>query len=291
MDFTVKKIPLQSSLGLLNCPVHTVRPFALMLAPVYVFMRRNSKFVAIKAPLDFFTPDEIDRFRPFQSFFFSPFVKTVVPYRDAGCRVRAILSWQPRGTADGLLAPSSYEISDAILRVLGTLWGNFELGKNSARRIEAAIEPFFASVLVNEICEFLPEELMKETRDQSIEAYDLAVFRSSLAVFLALHLGYCEWDFLNRLRTYVFYETASSACKLHWQPSFQVYSADQQELVDLAFSLMPNLNARLIQADWFRSNQMRASQKLASRLERIQSQLMDQKRAPSTIFGPEGIIL
>src|SRR4051794_31443428 len=95
MNFSHRKLPPAAAEKLRICPIRTIEPFALMLAPVYVFMRRNEKFVSVKAPLDFFTPEELEKLRPFQSFFMTEFVDTALPFRQAARRVRAVLSWDP----------------------------------------------------------------------------------------------------------------------------------------------------------------------------------------------------
>ena len=56
MDFSRKKLPPDAAEKMRNCPIHSVQPYALMIAPAYVYMKVNKKFVAVKAPLDFFTP-------------------------------------------------------------------------------------------------------------------------------------------------------------------------------------------------------------------------------------------
>jgi len=72
MDFRQRKLPKEAAINLRISPIASVKPYALMIAPVYVFMRVNEKFVSVKAPLDFFTPEELERLKSFESFFFQP---------------------------------------------------------------------------------------------------------------------------------------------------------------------------------------------------------------------------
>jgi len=44
MLFDEKRLQMESATQLIQCPIHTVEPFALMLAPVYVLMKLNQKF-------------------------------------------------------------------------------------------------------------------------------------------------------------------------------------------------------------------------------------------------------
>ena len=61
MDFRSKKLPPEAADQLRACPVESVKPYVAMPAPVYIYLRANAKFVSVKGPLDFFTPDELAR--------------------------------------------------------------------------------------------------------------------------------------------------------------------------------------------------------------------------------------
>src|SRR5687767_11667820 len=95
MEFTHRKLPAEAYKELRICKVATMAPFALMLAPVYVFMKLNKKFVSVKAPLDFFTPEELERLAPSVILFVPKFVDAVLPFRDAAHQVRALISLKP----------------------------------------------------------------------------------------------------------------------------------------------------------------------------------------------------
>jgi hypothetical protein len=194
MDFSKRKLPKEAAESMRICPIDTVKPYAMMLAPVYAYMKLNEKFVSVKAPLDFFTPGELDKLRTFEAFHLPAFVDTVLPFRSAARSVRALLSWSPELSVKGprkdlvALPPASYELSDAVLRIVGPLWSS-----------QAKVEPFFVAAFVNELCELLPAESLTTARDRSFDLYENAVLGSSWAVFLALHLGYVDLAFLNRL--------------------------------------------------------------------------------------------
>jgi hypothetical protein len=61
MEFSRKKLGQEAIRELRVCSIASVQPYALMLSPVYAYLPQNAKFVAIKAPLDFFTPEELAR--------------------------------------------------------------------------------------------------------------------------------------------------------------------------------------------------------------------------------------
>src|SRR5689334_8605019 len=105
MNFRPRKLPKEAAMNLRISPIVSVKPYSLMLAPVYVFMRLNEKFVSVKGPLDFFTPEELERLQPFESFFLPEFVDTALPFRQVARNVRALLSWQPTAQGADQLPP------------------------------------------------------------------------------------------------------------------------------------------------------------------------------------------
>jgi hypothetical protein len=272
MDFTRRKLPKEAATQLRKNPIASVKPYALMLAPVYVFMRINEKFVSVKAPLDFFTPQEIDRLKSFESFFLPEFVDIALPFREVARSVRGLITWAPQIKGEDQLPPAPYEISDSVLRLIGPLWGP-----------GAVIEPFFAAVFVNELCDLLPEDRLREARDRNVATFELAVLRSSWAVFLALHLGYCDFEFLNALRLRVF-DTTSAGATL---PSVG-RGSEVDELLEIVGQSLTESALAPVRGDIFSATATRASQKMVSRLERIRAKLIRADEPAATIYGAAG---
>lgn len=280
MEFTHKKLPPEAAETLRLCPIRSVAPFALMLAPVYVYMKMNQKFVCVKAPLDFFTSEELERLDPFQAFFIPEFVDSALPFREAARRVRSLLSWQPRQASEtednpyppAPLPPTPFELSDAVLRIIGPLWGD-----------GAVIEPFFVAIFANEICELLPGEMMRAARDSNVELFERAIFRSAWAVFLALHLGYCNLDLLNRLRFRVFEETLNEI-----SPRFPCSEID--ELIAIVAMSLETSQTRTLNGDIFNGRPERVSQKISARMARVKSQMILHGEPAPTIYGLKGFI-
>ena len=197
MEFSKKKLPVSAAETMRRCPISSIEPYAPLLAPTYVFMRRNEKFVAVKAPLDFFTPDELARYSEDISDFFVPaFVDQILPVRDIARSTAAVVSMKSR--PDAVLGmrfkatevqATPYEVSDAVLRVVARLWGP-----------KLKLEPFFASVFAIELCGLLEGPAMVAAREQGFPVYELALFRSGMGVLLGLHLGVCDLGYLKRLR-------------------------------------------------------------------------------------------
>ncbi len=271
MNFSQRKLPIEAASTLRRCPIHLVEPFVPMLAPVYVFLKRNQKFVSLKAPLDFFTPEELDRFKTYEALFFPEFVERTRPFREAARRVRSLLLWEPPAEA-GALPPTPYEISDACLRLTGPLWG-----------AEAVIELFFVTVFVSELCEQLPSELLCAARDQDFEKYECAIFRSSWAVFMGLHLGQTDLGHLNRLRKRVFAESMGLPQEL--EPGFH---PEIDELTGLVGALIIDSRISAFRADDLQDRGERVAHKLLSRLTRVKSEMIDANTPAASIYGPGG---
>ena len=94
MLFEDKKLQLESVERLIQCPVHSIEPFALMLAPVYILMKLNLKLVSVKAPLDFFTEEELQRLKSHEVFYLPKFVKSSVRFQTAARLIRKIITIQ-----------------------------------------------------------------------------------------------------------------------------------------------------------------------------------------------------
>ncbi len=265
------------------CPIHTVSAYALMLAPVYVFMRMNEKFVAVKGPLDFFTPEELQRLAPFESLFMTEFVESTQPFRQTARACRALLVWDPQPAVEVqmpgdsypeiLIAPSSFELSDAVLRLIGPLWGSSSEGP--------AIEPFFVSVFANELCDPIPFELLLEAREMNVERFEEAIMASSWAVFLALHLGHCDLAFLNQLRLDTFREVALGY-------SLKEPVGACRELLSFTRRTLTGQYRGLVTQASLSRVEGRSSAKLASRIKRVQEKFVKASSPVPTIYGEKG---
>ena len=63
MDFTHRKLMTEAAIELKRVPVSQVSAYTIQFFPLYVFMKLNKKFVAVKSPLDFFIPAELEKFK------------------------------------------------------------------------------------------------------------------------------------------------------------------------------------------------------------------------------------
>jgi hypothetical protein len=257
MDFSRRKLPAEEAANLRRCPIETVKPFAMMIAPVYVFMRRNEKFISVKSPLDFFTPEELERFKDVEMLFMPEFVDSVLPYRGLARRVKMMLGWNPVDVG-GALPPAPYELSDGVLRMTAPLWGT-----------KYRIEPFFAGVFVNELCSLLPGEDLMAAREKDIELFERAIILSAWTVFFSLHLGAADQVYLDRVRLASFRKVMGTEIPQPGTLSLDNRS-DAGELFRLMSSILEGDKIRdAVEAEVFFSRSERVAQKISARLRRV----------------------
>jgi hypothetical protein len=283
MEFSQKKLPIDCIQKLYRVRVDAIQPYALMLAPVYLFLKANEKFVACKAPLDFFTEAELFRLKDSKYFYLPEFVTSVLPVRESGEQVRTRLTWSPAETLkdggveypDVALPPAPYELSDYIIRRIGLLWWKYPNG--------IGIEPFLVTVFVNELCDLLPSEKLLLARENDVENYDLALYRSSWIVFLALHLGYCDLEFLNELRLRVFEENIAQR--------FQSRSSSEiDEIISLGYASLESSHQKIIKFDYFTKKEDKISQKIDDRITNVVKKYLSKGSKPPSIYGKRGFI-
>jgi hypothetical protein len=279
MDFTNRKLPIEAADTLRRVPVHSIAAYTMVFAPVYAHLARNQKFVAVKGPLDFFTPDDLTKLAPLESLFFSPFVDALAPFVEAGQRVRAILRRPAYRPAPGAgrrlpvaLDPAPYIASDEILALVAPLWNRSET--------RVVIEPFFAAAFTGAVCDPLPGELLRGARDRGLDTYETAVYRAGWAVFTALHLGYTDFEFINALRTEVFRDASG----LEAEASFVT-----RPFRELSAEAIPGPEVAAVGADLLESGNSALAPRFAGRMKRI-VELSSRAADRPTIFGERGFV-
>ena len=91
------------------------------------------------------------------------------------------------------IGPPPFEVSNIVLRNVSRVWGK-----------DKRIEPFFLAYFIHKLLGELPPDTIKAGRDWDINAYERGILQSAWGVFLAMHLGYCDLDFLKEFRIRVF---------------------------------------------------------------------------------------
>ena len=277
MDFSKRKLPLEATSQLRMCPVETIKPFALMISPVYVFMRRNEKFISIKSPLDFFTPEELHRLRSIEMFFMPQFVDNVLPFRNLARRVKMVLGWNPVESA-AVLPPAPYELADGALRMMAPLWGR-----------KYQLEPFFVSVFINELCALLPGEELMAAREKDFLLMERAIITSAWMVFLSLHVGAADQKYLDTLRLDSFRKVLGTD-KVEDGVARLDSRSDAGELFRVVSQTLVGENLyQPLGVSIFSTRTERVAQKIIARLNRIRGEnLLGKSPLEGTIYGEKG---
>ena len=188
MLFEDRKLEIDSADELLSCRISTVKPYVLMLAPVYVFMKRNEKFVAVKAPLDFFTPEELESFSNYSTFHLPKSVAAITPVQTSARVVRGIFS-----KLDAVFPPPQFEIARESMKILRRIWG-----------AEERVDFFSMAIFTDELCGALPSSALLHGRDTAVVRHDLGLLLSGALIFVLSHLGWGDLSFLRSLREEVY---------------------------------------------------------------------------------------
>jgi hypothetical protein len=263
MLFEDKKLQLESVDELIQCPILSVEPFSLMLAPVYVLMKLNKKLVSVKAPLDFFTREELDRLKSHEVFYMPKFAVASLRFQTAARVVQNILS-----VKQGKMAPAPYELSGETFAVMGPLWGK-----------QVQIEPFFMCVFAEELCSPLKAETMLWARENAVVRHDHALLLSGSLVFVALHLGWLNLVELNQFRHYVYEKTVAGESWESPKSELELIVCELNDIFSSNTSLSV-LNLKAFNSEW--------SKKLSSRLERLIHINTNKLYESVSIYGEEG---
>ena len=246
-----------SQKDLFECRISTVAPFALMLSPVYVYMKLNEKMVSVKAPLDFFTPEELVQLSRYEVFYIPKAIRAGSRFQTAAKLVRNLLSGSLHRDA---FLPSTFELSNEVLFSLVPLWGR-----------QLSVDAFFCAVFTDELCGSLRPEKLLEARETEVVRHESGILLSSLVVFVLLHLGYLDLRLLCEIRKTI-YEGIVDLDETFEEPKFEwsVVARDLRKVLEQqsVFSIESLAGS---QCDWVL--------KFRSRIDRI-------KRVPNLTIYP-----
>jgi len=263
MQFDDKKLQLESIGEMIQCPVYSIEPFSLMLAPVYILMKLNQKFVSVKAPLDFFTADELERLKTHEVFYLPDFVKSSVRFQTAGRLIRKMLTLQ-----QNQLSPAPQEFSREAFNVLSELWGK-----------QVQVEPFFMSIFADELCSPLESEKMLWAREHAVVKHDHGLLLSGALIFIALHLGWFDYEELDRVRRMIYERTVQG----------EEWSSPETELEFIVFDLNRIMSIHsAITLEVLKEVSCEWSNKLAARLMFLRNKNTNFRYDSVTIFGKGG---
>ena len=285
MDFSRPKLPLSEAPNLRRLRLKSLKPYELVVAPIYAYLRKNEKFIAIRAPLDFFTPNDLEKLKAFDLLYTIPFVDIVSPFKTYARMVRRAIEYElphavdPRGESLGEgyypvvpLDIANYEKSDAILRPLGSVWGP-----------GTTVEPFFVAIFIEELLGTIDGDLMESVRDAGVERFEVALMRSAWTIFLALHIGYVNLTYLKALhaRCFKYFGLAKGNFEEDFLP-------EEQELIVLASESLETNKVANLSSRFVMDRFERAAQKLKSRFQRMAKEFINERSPMVSIFGKNG---
>lgn len=255
-----------------------MKPGVVLPSPVYVFLPLNEKFVAIKPPMGFFTSQELEKLKNVKGFYFSNVVDEISRFQKAGEAVKNAFEMRDKvklksslGSKEIQMPVASYDMEDAMLRLTAELWGP-----------QGRLELFFLNFFVAEFCNPIPTVMAEKIYDEFVDRHDLAHFRSSLAVFLALHLGWCSKACLNSVRKRSFERTALGTDKKDPSPT------ETESLLELVEELVPDVKSIEVYVTSFEKTNVRMKAMIGSRVARIREEFMNDKLPDPTVYGEKG---
>ncbi len=160
-------------------------PGALMLAPVYVYLKNNQKFIAIKGPLDFFLPDELKQY-DLEYFYVPQSVRDILPIRAEGRAVSRMIELLAKTSRHPDCGITTFEVEEAVFCAMRLFFDHAQ-----------SCSLFEISIFVQEICAYTNTARLERLR--SCNRLDHAVFEASSTVFLAMFLGCLDGAFLREL--------------------------------------------------------------------------------------------
>lgn len=265
MLFDDKKLHLESIDLMIQCPISSVQPYSLMLSPVYVLMKLNKKLVSVKAPLDFFTDEELKRLSVNEVFYLPKFAGSSVRFQSAARVIHNIFTIR-----QGKFMATPFEISKETFGILAPLWGK-----------QFQVEPFFMSVFAEELCQSLNPKIMLWARENAVVRHDLGLLLSGALIFIAVHLGWSNLDELDRIRRTVYEKTVKGEEWKNPASEIEFIASELNELFDVHQCL--NLEIlKTVQSEW--------SQKILARLGRIQGINTNQQYDSLSIYGEDGFV-
>lgn len=282
MHFKTRKLPKSKTAELEAYPVHTAEPYRPLPAPIYVLLPQNEKLISIKGPFDFFTPHDLTKMKAAGSYFYGPILKRVEPFLLAAQEVKKMLGWsQP--TATRVLETAPYEMSDAILRKVASLWA--PVASEGSNQQAIGVESYFAVAFANELCDPIPGSRLEIARDRDPDLYEIALLRSGVFVFLALHLGYMDVKVLSDLR----YRFFNELIKLTGLQTFAPMSQELSELKRWTENLIHSPEVLMVSSEQFEFSISRVTQKLKSRLLRVRTELSDPNAVLAHTYDDGGL--
>lgn len=262
MEFEAKKLPQSCADRLVKLEFSWLAPYVPVLAPAYVYLKLNEKFLAVKGPLDFFSPEELERYQTYELVYFHPEIEKLERFRQAGRTLLRVFSLELKWEGGVSLPLTPYELSDQVLQCLGPLWG-----------AELAIDPYFLVAMIQEFMGPIEAARLIALREQNVLNYERALLFSSWATFIALQYGWTNLEWLRAWRL----------------SAFESVSGHEPRFIGEAMQLFHICGAtfrpeqQYFSGTWLNQPAGTVASKLGSRLDRIRHEWNQEAPAPDSL--------
>jgi hypothetical protein len=168
------------------------------------------------------------------------------------------------------LPRATFEMMAEVSHVMSELWCS-----------DLKIEPFFAAVFAQELCDPIDPELLVWARENAVVRHDEGLLLSGMFIFVAVQLGWLHLSELSRMRLEIYKRTVKGE---EWQTAHseaEVMIRDLKGFIDLKGEVSSS-DLRVQDTEW--------SRLLAARLEIWKPRLESRHEKSPSIFGPQGFM-
>lgn len=297
MDLSKKRLPLDRAKALKRVSLKLIEPQKIMFAPVYSFSAVEQEFLLLKSPLDFFTHEELEGYSHLDFLYFSRFIHTTDFAREAAVEIRTVLcqrdllSRETNGLVylSVVLSQAPFEVSHAVINILSKFWSEqFDRG--------VSVELFFLVPFVEELLGKLPGIELERVRSLGQSMLERALVTSSLLVFLLLHLGYFDLEFLTRVRNAGFKEVVRNlwsgpASPLGFQEKRDVtFVHEVNSLLKFVLENIKGTGGEVLPSGMIANSSSKITRKMFERMPVILREIRGRKFSPPSVYGGDGIL-
>ncbi|MBS1958063.1 MAG: hypothetical protein JST80_01195 [Bdellovibrionales bacterium] len=265
MLFDDRKLDPSQLAEMHSCAIDTIEPYSLLLAPAYIYMKANNRVLSVKAPLDFFTPEELERVKRYGNVYFPQFVKSSVQFQTAARLIRKILTVQNQD-----LPRATFELMREVTHAVSELWFN-----------DLRVEPFFAAVFAHELCDPMKSETILRAREEAVIRHDRGLLLSGMFVFIAVHLAWINLEEITACRDAIYERTVKGE---DW-----IEPKSEMDSIVMDLNLLIEEKNEISLADLL-SSDAEWTKQLTARLKEWSPKLTGRPERSPTIYGPEGFV-
>ena len=281
MNFDKRKRSKEEARDLVHIPADEIRPYEVLTAPVYVYLKANQKFIALKGPLDFFDENSIKNILGKNNIFIGPFYEEAQEIKKYAKALREELmqpyvrynDFNDRPFPDPQITLPTYARSRICLRKATEIWSS-----------DRTIEPFVVMIYIDELCGLIPKSDLIRAYNRDVDQFELALLRSSWAVFLAMHLGYYDLDALTHLRLNAFNWTFDL-------PNNKVGFSETDRIIKTAMETVKVIDQKTIQDLMFKERDDELSRRLAARFDFRAVEYLGDDQNSWSIYGEKGFLV